>query len=136
MPKHPTGGTPRPPSDPASSGISADGPGNPDDEVLATVLIRMWALASGRTLRSDVPPDQLSSEELIAFWADDMTQPAGRHARPGGADPAGGTGDAGTSRPGNAAARPAARPRRRKRRRRRRRDAGGRRELPVGPASA
>jgi hypothetical protein len=51
------------------------------DEVLAAVLIRMWALASGRTLRRDVPPDQLSPEELIAFWADDMTPRAGRHAK-------------------------------------------------------
>ena len=53
-----------------------------DDEFMATLLIRMWALASGRTLRSDVRPDQLSSEELIRFWADDLISPAGRHAGP------------------------------------------------------
>ena len=128
MPEHTTGGTARPPSHPAASGIPADDPG---DEVLAAVLIRMWALASGRTLRSDVPPDQLSAEELIAFWADDMTPPAGRHARPGRADPA-----LGTSEPGNASSRPAAQPRRRKRQRRRGSTASGWRELPVGPASA
>jgi hypothetical protein len=57
-------------------------PGDPGDDILAAVLIRMWTLASGRTLRSDVPPDQLSREELIAFWADDMTSYHGRHAGP------------------------------------------------------
>jgi hypothetical protein len=59
---------------------------DPDDKLLADVLIRMWALASGRSLRTDVPPCQLSSEELIAFWADDMSMPTGRHARHGGSD--------------------------------------------------
>ena len=58
-------------------------PDDLDDEFLAAILIRMWSLASGRTLRVDVPPDQLSSEELITFWADDMTPRPGRHARPG-----------------------------------------------------
>lgn len=53
-----------------------------DDDVLATVLIRMWALATGRRLRRDVPPRELSVTELIDFWADDMNRPAGRHARP------------------------------------------------------
>ena len=51
-----------------------------DDDVLAALLIRMWSLASGRILRSDVPPDQLTEEELIRFWADDMAPPSGRHA--------------------------------------------------------
>jgi hypothetical protein len=51
-----------------------------DDEFMAGLLVRMWALASGRTLRSDIRPDQLSSEELIRFWADDLTPPSGRHA--------------------------------------------------------
>jgi hypothetical protein len=51
-----------------------------DDEFLAGLLIRMWALASGRTLRSDVRPEQLSSEELIQFWADDLSVRSGRHA--------------------------------------------------------
>jgi hypothetical protein len=51
-----------------------------DDDVLAAVLIRMWSLASGRILRSDVRPDQLTEEELIRFWADDMASPPGRHA--------------------------------------------------------
>ena len=51
-----------------------------EDGVLAAVLIRMWSLASGRILRSDVPPDQLTEDELIRFWADDMAPGAGRHA--------------------------------------------------------
>jgi hypothetical protein len=54
-----------------------------DDEYTAGLLIRMWALVSGRILRSDIRPEQLSSEELIAFWADDLTTAAsGRHAGP------------------------------------------------------
>jgi hypothetical protein len=56
-----------------------------DDEYMAGLLIRMWTLASGRTLRSDIRPEQLSSEELIRFWADDLTRPSGRHADPSAA---------------------------------------------------
>jgi len=59
-----------------------------DDAFMAGLLIRMWALVSGRTLRSDVRPEQLGGEELIRFWADDFTPPSGRHAGP----PAGATG--------------------------------------------
>jgi hypothetical protein len=51
-----------------------------DDSYLAAMYIRMWSLASGRRLRDDVPPEQLSKEELIAFWADDLGPLAGRHA--------------------------------------------------------
>jgi hypothetical protein len=36
------------------------------------LLITNWSLATGRTLRSDVPPHQLTEKELIAFWADDQ----------------------------------------------------------------
>jgi hypothetical protein len=43
----------------------------PDDDSLARVLISTWTLITGRTLRSDVPPRELSEEELIDFWADD-----------------------------------------------------------------
>lgn len=56
------------------------------DYILANVLIRMWALASGRSLRRDVPPALLSVDELITFWADDMSPTAGRHAMPDGPD--------------------------------------------------
>jgi len=41
----------------------------------------MWSLASGRRLRPGVRPDELSAEELIDFWADDLAPAAGRHAR-------------------------------------------------------
>jgi hypothetical protein len=51
-----------------------------DDDLLAAVLVRMWALASGRQLPRDVRPDQLSEEELIGFWADDLSPAGGRHA--------------------------------------------------------
>jgi hypothetical protein len=74
--------------DPSVTDVTVPGPSSPgrpdmddmDDEFMAGLLIRMWALASGRTLRSDVRPEQLSSEELIRFWADDLTRPSGRHA--------------------------------------------------------
>ncbi len=81
---------------PLASDLTAAGEGGPagpdggegDDEFMAALLIRMWALASGRTLPADVRPEQLSSEELIRFWADDLTGGSGRHAGPA----AGGTG--------------------------------------------
>jgi len=41
-----------------------------DDELLARVLITSWSLATGRTLRG-VPPQSLTEDELISFWADD-----------------------------------------------------------------
>ena len=53
-----------------------------DDDLLAGLLISMWALVSGRFLRRGVRPDQLSEEELITFWADDQTPALGRHAAP------------------------------------------------------
>lgn len=59
------------------------GPANADEQQLADTLVRMWSLASGRRLRSGTRPDQLREEELIAFWADDLTPPSGRHAAPG-----------------------------------------------------
>lgn len=51
-----------------------------DDDVLAAMYVRMWSLASGRRLPSDTEPGQLSVEELIAFWADDLSPTPGRHA--------------------------------------------------------
>jgi hypothetical protein len=62
--------------------VAGSSPAGRDDEFMAGLLIRMWALASGRTLRSDIAPEQLSREELIRFWADDLTPPSGRHAGP------------------------------------------------------
>jgi hypothetical protein len=54
---------------------------DPADEQLARILVLMWSLASGRRLRPGVRPDELSAEELIEFWADDLAPVAGRHAR-------------------------------------------------------
>jgi hypothetical protein len=41
-----------------------------EDELLARVLITSRSLATGRTLRG-VPPQSLTEDELISFWADD-----------------------------------------------------------------
>jgi hypothetical protein len=43
-----------------------------DDELLSLLLITRWTLLTGRNLRSDVPPQMLTAEELINFWADDQ----------------------------------------------------------------
>jgi len=40
------------------------------DEFVARLLVDIWTLATGRTLR-DVPPHELTAEELIDFWSDD-----------------------------------------------------------------
>jgi hypothetical protein len=53
-----------------------------DDDLIADLLISMWALASGRFLRRGVRPEQLSKEELIDFWADDLAPVLGRTAAP------------------------------------------------------
>lgn len=46
------------------------------DEFVARLLIDIWTLATGRTLR-DVPPQELSAEELIEFWSDDHLEAEG-----------------------------------------------------------
>lgn len=127
MPNRTTGGAERRPSPAPRSGTRYDDSG---DEILAAVLIRMWALASGRTLRSDVPPDQLSEEELIAFWADDMTPPGGRHAMPD--DP---NRSAGAPAPGVPGGR-ASQSRRRQGSGPQGHHTGCRQELPANPAAA
>jgi len=38
--------------------------------LIARLLITSWSLTTGRTLRG-VPPQALTEEELISFWADD-----------------------------------------------------------------
>jgi hypothetical protein len=103
---------------------------NPDDDLLAALLIRMWALASGRSLPRDVPATQLTEEELINFWADDMSPPAGRHATPGKQDRA--TREQIPAR----ADRSPRRPRGRADRASPVRIAGSQRERPVDPAAA
>jgi hypothetical protein len=42
-----------------------------DDELIARLLIHTWTLATGKTLRCDVPPHELTKDELIDFWADE-----------------------------------------------------------------
>jgi hypothetical protein len=49
-----------------------------DDELVAQLLIHTWTLTTGKMLRSDVPPQELTEQELINFWADDHFEPAGR----------------------------------------------------------
>ena len=44
----------------------------PADELVAQVLINSWSLATGRTLPPGVPPQWLTEDELISFWADDL----------------------------------------------------------------
>jgi len=56
---------------------------DPDEEQLARMLVLMWSVISGRSLDPEVPLDQLSVDELISFWADDLAPVAGRHARAG-----------------------------------------------------
>jgi len=51
------------------------------DALLARVLITSWSLATGRMLRAGVPPQSLTEEELISFWADDVIGIAS-HTRP------------------------------------------------------
>jgi hypothetical protein len=43
-----------------------------DDELIVRLLVRTWMLATGKELREDVPPQELSPEELIDFWSDDQ----------------------------------------------------------------
>jgi hypothetical protein len=42
------------------------------DELLGSLLISTWSLTTGRQLRCDVPPEELTEQELIDFWADDQ----------------------------------------------------------------
>jgi len=46
------------------------------DELLGFLLISTWSLTTGRQLRCDVPPEKLTEQELIDFWADDQLSPA------------------------------------------------------------
>jgi hypothetical protein len=53
------------------------------DDELAALLVRMWSLASGRTLPHGVRPADLTEQELLDFWADDLSPACGRHAARG-----------------------------------------------------
>jgi hypothetical protein len=46
-----------------------------NDEIIAFLLISTWQVTTGRRLRGDVPPGQLTERELIDFWADDQPWP-------------------------------------------------------------
>ena len=52
-----------------------------DDELIARLLIHTWTLTTGKTLRGDVPPHELTEEELIDFWSDDRLKAIHRSAR-------------------------------------------------------
>lgn len=52
------------------SGAQLLDPRRCEDDLIAYTLIQIWALTTGRVLRDDLPPDLLTEEELIAFWAD------------------------------------------------------------------
>jgi hypothetical protein len=57
-----------------------------DDELIARLLIHTWTLTTGKTLRGDVPPHELTEEELIDFWSDDRLKAIHRvspSSRPG-----------------------------------------------------
>jgi hypothetical protein len=49
-----------------------------DDDLLAFLYISMWELASGRELPRGVTVGELSTDELIEFWADDLVAGSGR----------------------------------------------------------
>jgi hypothetical protein len=44
-----------------------------DDRTLALLLVTVWAARTGRVLRP-VPVNELTSEELVDFWADDQLE--------------------------------------------------------------
>jgi hypothetical protein len=46
-----------------------------DDEQIIQLLSQTWTLTTGRVLRSDVPPQELTEQELIDFWTDYEPEP-------------------------------------------------------------
>ena len=67
----------------AGTGTTPLGAPAPDtaDEDLARMLVLMWSFITRRRLRPGARPEELSAEELIEFWADDLEPASGRHAR-------------------------------------------------------
>lgn len=53
-------------------GALAARPPRSDEELIAFTLITLWALATGRALPADVPPELLSEQELLDFWSDPL----------------------------------------------------------------
>lgn len=60
------------PSRSRADGADVLNPRRSDDELLAYTLIHIWALTSGRFLRTDIYPADLTEDELIDFWADPL----------------------------------------------------------------
>jgi hypothetical protein len=84
-------------SPPASAALCGAGPGpardprtgtepapqTADDSTIAAMYVRMWSLATGRRLQPCAKPEQLTPDELVDFWSDDLLSPvSGRHAAP------------------------------------------------------
>jgi hypothetical protein len=59
-------------SGPDTEGYGLSSHSAAEEALLALTLITTWALVTGRTLRSDVPPCQLAADELLEFWADPL----------------------------------------------------------------
>ncbi|ACY96549.1 MULTISPECIES: hypothetical protein [Thermomonospora] len=49
-----------------------------DDDLIAYTLAVLWALTTGRALRTDVPPRQWHERELIDFWSDPVFEEVAR----------------------------------------------------------
>jgi len=64
-----------PAASPAPDGGTCDGYVlTAEDQMLALLLITVWAARTGRALRT-VPVSELSLPELVNFWADDQLEP-------------------------------------------------------------
>jgi hypothetical protein len=59
---------------------SRSAPLDEDDGTLAAMYLRMWSLATGRRLPPGVRLEDLTEDELVGFWADDLSPVSGRHA--------------------------------------------------------
>jgi hypothetical protein len=51
------------------------GPRCPEEELLARAMVVIRAVTTGHVIREHVPPHELTTEELIQFWADDSMAP-------------------------------------------------------------
>lgn len=63
--------------------VAAPHPAGEDDGTLTAMYLRMWSLATGRRLRPGVRLEDLTEDELVGFWADDLAPVSGRHAARG-----------------------------------------------------
>lgn len=58
----------------------ASAPADEDDITLAAMYLRMWSLATGRRLQPGRRLEDLTEDELVGFWAEDVSPVSGRHA--------------------------------------------------------